>query len=165
MMSSAISCTSRKGMSASDVKVGMTAEELREKLYESYTCFAEYDNKILFANSSLKTVTVLISEDNETITKVTTASHLPDNSDFEKLSLGMTMPEVHELLGAPIAIPTNGIYTELFRSAQGDYYRIFWNGVPYANDPEQTIGSVRKNREYVLKRWEADTAETTGDVE
>ena len=157
------SCTSVKGMSASDVKAGMTADELKEKLRTAGVHYAEYDNKILFANKNRKTVTVILSESDNTVTKVSTSSRLPDNSDFDRLKVGMTMPEVYELIGAPLEIPTSGFYSESFCSAQGDWYRIYWDASHLSKPELVTITWANKNGENWLKAIQpTDSAETTG---
>lgn len=159
----ALSCTSVKGMSASDVKAGMTADELKEKLRSAGVHYAEYDNKILFANKNRKTVTVILSESDNTVSKVSTSARLPDNSDFDKLKVGMAMPEVYELIGAPLEMPTSGFYSESFCSAQGDWYRIYWDASHLSKPELVTITWANKNGESWIKAvLPTDSAETSG---
>lgn len=119
------SCTSRRGISASGVKAGMTADELSALLDSSETYVGYDGNRRLFRDKNNKSVTVTLSDDEKTVVNVSVETKMPKDSDFEKITTGMTLTELYDLLGAPIGSTTSGMYTETFASSTGKYYRIY----------------------------------------
>lgn len=66
-----------------------------------------------------------LSDDEKTVINVSVETKMPKDSDFEKITTGMTLTELYDLLGAPLGSATSGMYTETFASSTGKYYRIY----------------------------------------
>ena len=117
------SCTSRRGISSSCVKVGMTADEFSALLDSSETYVGYDGNRRLFRDKNNKSVTVTLSDGEKTVINVSVETKMPKDSDFEKITTGMTLTELYDLLVVPLGSATSGMYTETFASSTGKYYR------------------------------------------
>ena len=121
------SCASGKGMSASDVRAGMSSDKLYG-MFGTYGVYYGHDgDRLLFRDKKNRSVTVEFSEDMKTVSAVSSAAIDPTDTDIAKINEGMTASEVYAALGAPVGRDTSGIYSELFVSSSGNYFRICWS--------------------------------------
>lgn len=84
-------------------------------------------DRLLFRGKNNRSVTVEFSEDMKTVAAVSSAAADPTDTDIGKITGGMTSSEVYAALGAPVGRDTSGVYSELFVSSSGNYYRICWS--------------------------------------
>ena len=139
------SCMAGKGVSASDVKVGMTQDELDKLLREADIFYGRTENSWWFRDKNNNSVTVTFAEDGKTVADVSSVKKDLKNYDFEKLEIGMKIDEVYEIFGAPYGSNTSGMQTVYYRTADGkDFYIIYYypdcvNWVLKVVDGERTM--------------------------
>lgn len=142
------SCASGRGISASDVRAGMSSDKLYCMLGTYGVYYGHDGDRLLFRDKKNRSVTVEFSEDMKTVAAVSSAAANPTDTDIGKITGGMTASEVYAALGAPVGRDTSGVYSELFVSSSGNYYRICWSKSweePYSVTVQsvQSLGSDR----------------------
>lgn len=95
------SCASGRGISASDVRAGMSSDKLYCMLGTYGVYYGHDGDRLLFRDKNNRSVTVEFSEDMKTVAAVTSAAADPTDTDIGKITGGMTSSEVYAALGAP----------------------------------------------------------------
>ena len=135
------------------IQVGMKYEDFSaliesvDPLLENrHYFFQDESNALIVVKTDFKTVLAIkrISKNFADIT----------DSEFDKITKGMTFFEVVELVGPPICqSPYSGINASIFATGDGQRYSVYWN--------DATVSSVRKyedtTQEWVTKQT-ADVA-------
>ena len=130
------------------IQVGMKYEDFSaliesvDPLLENrHYFFRDASNALIVVKTDFKTVLA--------IERISKSFADTTDSEFDKITKGMTFFEVVELVGPPICqSPYSGVNASIFATGDGQRYSVYWNG--------DTVSSVRKyedtTQEWVTKQ-------------
>lgn len=126
------------------IQVGMKYEDFSaliesvDPLLENrHYFFRDASNALIVVKTDFKTVLA--------IERISKSFADTTDSEFDKITKGMTFFEVVELVGPPICqSPYSGVNASIFATGDGQRYSVYWNG--------DTVSSVRKHED-TTQEW------------